>query len=180
MRCAHCESEKLVKNGKSRHGSQRWLCRQCGKTCGERDGRRVEEGVRESAIAHYLEGAGQRSIERLLGVSHNSVMNWVLEEVEGKALEPVPASEVAWVEADELWTFVGKKKRPAGSGGLLVVLPRKCADGRWAIVAPRRPGDWTRNFLAGATSSSAPTSGTPTGSSSRGVGTSRARRAPIP
>ena len=180
MKCVNCSSDRIVKNGKSRHGSQRWLCRQCGKTCGERDGRRVEAGLRKAAIAHYLEGTGQRSIERLLGVSHNSVMNWVHEEVEGKALTPVPASEVKWVEADELWTFIGEKKSSAGSGGLLIALPRKCADGRWAIVAPRRPGSWMRSFLAAAASSSAPTSGTPTGSSSRGAATSRARPTPSP
>ena len=45
--------------------------------------------------------------------------------------------EVEWVEADELWTYVGQKKRPTGCGGLLIVLPRKSVDGRW--------GSWNRN-----------------------------------
>ncbi|MCX6983119.1 MAG: hypothetical protein NTV08_20545, partial [Verrucomicrobia bacterium] len=98
----------------------------------------------------------------LVGVSHNSVMNWVLEAVEGKALARVAPEEVEWVEADELWTYVGQKKQPAGSGGLLIVLPRKSADGRWGIVEPRRPSDWMRSFLTQPTSPSAPTSGTPT------------------
>src|SRR5450756_2347912 len=59
------------------------------------------------------------------GWSHNAVMNWVLEAVAGKALAHVKPDEVEWVEADELWTYVGQKKRPAGCGGLLIVLPRK-------------------------------------------------------
>jgi transposase-like protein len=162
MTCKHCESSNVVRNGISRHGRQRWLCRKCGKTCGEKDHRRVDEEKRESAVAHYLEGVGLRATERLVGVSHNSVMNWVLEEVEGKALEAVKPEEVQWVEADELWTYVGQKKRPAGCGGLLIVLPRKSADGRWAIVEPKQPSDWIRSFLTARISPSVPISGTPT------------------
>ena len=91
----------------------------------------MDPAKRASALAHYLEGVGLRATERLVGVSHNAVMNWVLAAV--------APGEVEWVEADELWTYVGQKKRPAGSGGLLIVLPRKSVDGRWVIVAPKRP-----------------------------------------
>ncbi|MFV0338204.1 MAG: hypothetical protein ACK5LK_08195 [Chthoniobacterales bacterium] len=92
-------------------------------------------------------------------------MNWVLQEVEGKALTSLPSEEIEWVEADELWTYVGSKKTPAGSGGLLIVLPRKSADGRWAIVEPKRPSVWLRNFLTPNTSPTAQISGIPTESS---------------
>ena len=85
MTCQHCESSTVVKNGSSRHGRQRWLCLTCGRTSGERDHRRVEPQKKASALAHYLEGVGLRATERLVGVSHNSVMNWALEAVEGKA-----------------------------------------------------------------------------------------------
>lgn len=163
MKCNQCGGEAVVKNGHSRHGRQRWLCRGCGKTSGERDHRRVPEEKRSSALAHYLEGVGLRATQRLVGVSHNSVMNWVLEEVEGQTLASVTPDEVQWVEADELWTYVGKKKRPVGCGGLLIVLRKKSADGRWGIVEPKRPADWIRNFLTLNTSRSARTSGTPTG-----------------
>ena len=71
---------------------------------------------RASALAHYLEGVGLRATERLVGVSHNAVMQWVLEAVEGKVLAAVPPEEVEWVEADELWTYVGQKN------GLLAVV----------------------------------------------------------
>ena len=180
MNCTYCASDRLVKNGKSRHGNQRWLCRLCGRTCGESDKRRVSPEKRASALQHYLEGVGQRATERLVGVSHNSVMNWVLAEVKGKALARVDAAQVQWVEADELWTYVGKKKRPADCGGLLIVLPRRSADGRWAIVEPRRPGVWMRNFLTANTSPTAPISGTLMESSSRRADTSKARRTPSP
>ena len=178
MTCRHCGSEQLVQNGLSRHGQQRWLCRACHRTCGEKDGRRLEPAKRELALAHYLEGVGLRATERLVGVSHNTVMNWVLEEVAGKVLAQVPAAEVEWVEADELWTYVGKKKRLAGCGGLLIALPRRSAAGRWGIVVPKRPSVWMRSFLTPSTSSSAPTSGTPTAKSSVATGISKAKRTP--
>ena len=162
MKCQHCGSEAVVKNGCSRHGRQRWLCRGCRKTCGELDHRRVEPAKRANALAHSLEGVGLRATERLVGVSPNAVMNGVLEEVAGKALAHVKPDEVEWVEADERWTYVGQKKRPAGCGGLLIVLPRKSAAGRWGIVEPKRPAAWMRSFLTPPTSPSAPTSGIPT------------------
>ncbi len=176
MKCQHCGSDLAVKNGRSRHGKQRWLCRECGKTFGESDGRRVEPDKRESALAHYLEGVGLRATERLVGVSHNSVMNWVLEEVEGKALAAAGPEEVEWIEADELWTYVGKKKRTAGCGGLLIVLPRKSAGGHWGIVEPKQPAVWMRNFLTPSPSPSARTSGIPTDSSSPNTSTCKAKR----
>ena len=51
-------------------------------------------------------GMTQNSIGQIL----TTVMNWVLEEVAGKVLAQVPPTEVEWVEADELWTYVGKKR----------------------------------------------------------------------
>src|ERR1035437_3607960 len=87
--------------------------------------RGVAPAKRASALAHYLAGVGLRATERLVGGSHNAVMNWGLEAVAGKALAHVKPDEVEWVEADELWTYVGQKKRPAGCGGRLIVLPRK-------------------------------------------------------
>ena len=49
-------------------------------------------------------------IERLLGVSHVSVMNWV--KARAQTLPPLPGidpAEVEWVECGELCTFIGKK-----------------------------------------------------------------------
>ncbi len=41
-----------------------------------------------------------RATKRLVGVNHNTLMNWVLEEVAGKAL--------AHVKPDDLWTYLGQ------------------------------------------------------------------------
>jgi hypothetical protein len=59
----------------------------------------------------YLEGNGFRRIERLTGVSHNTVINWV--KLAGLSLPQQPdydeIPEVAQI--DELQTFVGNKKK---------------------------------------------------------------------
>ena len=67
MKCRYCESQEVVKHGSSRHGTQRWLCRSCGRTGGEKDHRRVEPAKRASALADDLEGVGLRATERLVG-----------------------------------------------------------------------------------------------------------------
>ena len=140
IQCKTCSSDQVVKNGHSRHGHQRYRCKHCGVTFGELDHRCVDEERKQSALQHYAEGVGLRATERLVGVSHTAVMNWVKQETAGKALARIDASEVSFVEADELWSYVGEKKELFGSGGLLIVLPKEYSAGRWAIAIPRQPG----------------------------------------
>jgi IS1 family transposase len=63
-----------------------------------------------AALAQYLEGVGQRATERLLGVSHNSIANWVQQAGFGQVSKPTPAETVERLEADELWTYIAIKK----------------------------------------------------------------------
>jgi hypothetical protein len=59
----------------------------------------------------YVNGIGFRAIERLTGVNHNTVINWV-KEVAGKLPDPPEHSEIPEVaQVDELETFVSKKKQ---------------------------------------------------------------------
>ena len=180
MNCPHCQTANPVKNGNSRHGHQRWRCQQCKKTFGETDRRLVAPEKKAAALAQYLEGVGQRATERLLGVSHNSITNWVKKAVSGKVLKATPAEKVEWVEADELWTYIAKKKLIAGSGGLLIVLPNASWAGRWGIVAPKQRSGWMRSFLMPHTSSSPPTSGSPTPESSAKKTMFKAKPTPSP
>jgi insertion element IS1 protein InsB len=131
MNCPHCRADQTVQNGTSRHGHQRWRCQKCQTTFGENDRRLVAPETKAAALAQDLEGGGQRATERLLGVSHNAIANWVKKAVAGQVLKATPAEKVEWVEADELGTCVAKKKTMAGSGGLLIVLPNASWAGRW-------------------------------------------------
>lgn len=180
IQCKTCCSDQVVKNGHSRHGYQRYRCKHCGVTFGEMDHRCVPEELRQSALQHYAEGVGLRATERLVGVSHTAVLNWVKREVAGKALARIEASKVSFVEADELWSYVGEKKELFGCGGLLIALPKEYSAGRWAIVIPRRPRRWVCKFLAALQSPTPATSSPATAPSLTRSATSKARRTPTP
>ena len=173
--CPSCQTSRVLKNGHSRHGHQRYRCAACKITFGETDHRRVDEGLKQSALRHYAEGVGLRATERLVGPSHNSIMRWARQEVAGQALAKLDAAQIQYVEADELWSYVGSKKQQFGSGGLLIGLPRQYSDGRWAIVTPEQPERFARKFLAALTSPTAPTTGSATTPSSQPSSTSGAR-----
>jgi transposase-like protein len=110
--CPNCENcEKQIKSGKNRCGTQRYLCRSCGKTYTlDPQPQGYSEEVREKAVRLYVEGNNFRRIGRLLAVNHQSVVNWVNAyhaKVKDKADLP---RETEVIEIDELWTFVGEKK----------------------------------------------------------------------
>ena len=74
-RCPKCGRTEKVKNGFNR-GKQRYKCKNCGcNYTGTKNG--YPDEVKQEAIRYYLEGIGFRRIERLLKVSHVSVINWV-------------------------------------------------------------------------------------------------------
>lgn len=72
--CQHIESAKsgIVKN------RQRYRCKQCNyHFTVEKVGKQIDSYYVIKALQLYIEGVSYREIERLLGISHVSVMNWV-------------------------------------------------------------------------------------------------------
>ena len=75
--CPRCYSEKLTKSGIVK-GRQRFKCKDCNYNFTvNKLGKEVDKYYVIKALQLYLEGVSYREIERLLGVSHVSVMNWV-------------------------------------------------------------------------------------------------------
>ena len=72
-----CSSVQPVKNGRSRHGHQGYRYKACRATFGDVGRRLVPGPLKQNASQHYVESVDLRSTERLVGVSRNSVMNWV-------------------------------------------------------------------------------------------------------
>lgn len=124
MTCHNCRIE-AVKAGKGRNQVQRYKCQQCGKRFIEpqvkpfgADMRLPKETV--TRILHCLvEGNSARSTSRLCGVELKTVLSML--KLAGEHCERLLESrirnvKVADVQADEIWTFVGKKeahKRPS-------------------------------------------------------------------
>jgi transposase-like protein len=75
--CPSCDSTKISKSGiiKDR---QRFKCKDCNYNFTvEKSGKSIDNYYVIKALQLYVEGVSYREIERILGVSHVSVMNWV-------------------------------------------------------------------------------------------------------
>ena len=120
LRCPHCKSDALVRNGRAPNGKQKYLCRAC-----QRQSREdptpyaYSDKRREEILRAYEERSSLRGLERTFGVSRHTVVTWIK-----KASQLPPLSETTIVpdatnllstvlELDELWSFVAKKTNQA-------------------------------------------------------------------
>jgi len=117
MKCPECKSTHVNKNGCKR-GKQNHICIDCGRQF--IDNYEVQQGyseeVKRECLTMYVNGMGFRAIERIKGVHHTSIINWVKQvgELLPTAYEPETIPLVG--ELDELETFVGSKKTKFGFG----------------------------------------------------------------
>ena len=99
-KCKKCNASEYVKAGFVK-GEQRYKCKKCGchYTVSQRS---YPEYIRQKSIQLYWGGNGFRRIERILKVSHVSVINWVKKA--GVELEKVPKKDekVEVLALDEL------------------------------------------------------------------------------
>ena len=111
MKCPNCEEEKRQhKIGKTKAGSQRYRCYDCRTSyTPEKKQLGYNATVRQKAIRHYVDGAGFRRTGRQLGVSYQSVANWVKAHAERLPKAATP-HQVKTAEFDEIFTFIGNKK----------------------------------------------------------------------
>jgi transposase-like protein len=77
QKCPKCDSLEIVKNGIIKE-RQRYRCQKCNYNFTvDKLGKGIDSYFVVKALQLYIEGVSYREIERLLGVSHVSVMNWV-------------------------------------------------------------------------------------------------------
>jgi len=118
VNCPKCKGSNVTKDGKAK-GKQRYFCKICKLHYTVEYKAGITPNIKRLALTLYLEGLGFRSIERILGVSNVTVMNWVRKYGEKFNELPPPEEKIQHVEMDELWTFVGSKKKKSGFGWLL-------------------------------------------------------------
>ena len=89
LKCPKCGNEKRVKSGFN-NKKQRYLCKNCG--CNYTVGQRgYPEHIKRKAIQLDLEENSFRRIERILKVSHVSVISWVKKA--GAKLDKTPKKD---------------------------------------------------------------------------------------
>lgn len=79
IKCPKCQGSDCVKSGIIKE-RQRFKCKACNYFFTVmKEGKKIDPYYVVKALQLYLEGVTSREIERILGVSHVSVLNWVKE-----------------------------------------------------------------------------------------------------
>ena len=81
--CPYCQAaDRLVRAGKNPSGSQRFLCKACGKkfTPSPTPAGYPKE-IKRRAILLCLEGQSFRAVARKIGVHPQTIVNWINEYV---------------------------------------------------------------------------------------------------
>ena len=75
--CPKCDSTNIRKNGKDRHGQQKFRCKDCNSYGTLQPARRASEDEKEKAINMYLERGSLRGVGRVFGRSGNTIASWL-------------------------------------------------------------------------------------------------------
>jgi transposase-like protein len=78
VKCAHCDSESLIRNGLTRNGKQGYKCKSCGRQ--SREGAQYERyspAQKEQVLRAYNERPSMRGIQRIFGVSRPTLIDWL-------------------------------------------------------------------------------------------------------
>ena len=127
VQCPHCLSEQIVKRGKTRRGTQRYLCQNTACTTGsfllDYRNRGCLPEEKPQIIDMSLNASGLRDTARVLRISTDTVLRELkkkevaLESVNSALLRTLNPEEVtvdieraSEAEMEEMWSFVGKKK----------------------------------------------------------------------
>lgn len=129
--CPKCESAAATRSGVI-GGRQRWKCKVCGyHYTVAKVGRETDSYYVIKALQLYVEGVSYREIERLLGVSHVSVMNWVKKYGVHAPRQTEYHPTYRILNHAELQTFLADPKNLKGAGMVVTELGDKYMMIRW-------------------------------------------------
>lgn len=131
VNCPKCQSDQVVKSGVVK-GRQRYNCKKCHYFFTVlKDGKQIDPYYVIKALQLYIEGVSLREIERLIGVSHVSVMNWVR-----KYKVQIPRQKDYWptykvLKHSELLDFMSNRENMQNSGMIITELGDKYMLIKW-------------------------------------------------
>lgn len=129
--CPKCKSNQIVKSGIVKQ-RQRYGCKKCAyHFTVTKLGKNIDAYYVVKALQLYLEGVSLREIERLLGVSHVSILNWVKKyKIHApEQYEYHPTYKV--LSHQELITYISQKENIANLGMMLTELGDKYMMIKW-------------------------------------------------
>ncbi|MCU0329140.1 MAG: hypothetical protein MUE53_09130 [Chitinophagales bacterium] len=129
--CPKCQSEFIVKSGIV-NNKQRYKCKDCTYNFTvQKIGKRIDEYYIIKAIQLYLEGLSAREIERLLGISHASVLNYIHKLGIQKINIGTHRNTYKVFNHEELSEFLAHKNNLKGFGAIITEVGDKYMMIRW-------------------------------------------------
>ncbi len=117
------EAAQIIRFGKTRNGTQRYRCKDCGQTFTQTHGtlfyrRQASRETILETLALLAEGVRISSIARAKGIKADTILAWLrsaarqAEDVEAVLLKDYRISQA---QLDGLWTYVGHKGHKGGT-----------------------------------------------------------------
>ncbi|MDR9398306.1 MAG: hypothetical protein RI562_04530 [Salibacter sp.] len=130
-KCPKCKSEQVVKSGVVKN-RQRYKCKNCFyHFTVDKLGKKIDDYFVVKSLQLYLEGVSYREIERLLGVSHVSVMNWVKHFGVKRPVDYDYHPTYKILSQNELSDYLSNPENTNGKGFLITEVGDKFMIIRW-------------------------------------------------
>jgi transposase-like protein len=131
LNCPKCQSDKHTKAGIVQ-GRQRFKCSDCHYHFSvAKAGKKIDDYYVTKALQLYVEGVSYREIERLLGISHVSVMNWVRAYKLKRPAQTNYHPTYKILTHSELEKLMADKKNLHGAGMIITEVGDKYMVIRW-------------------------------------------------
>lgn len=129
--CPKCKSNNRVKSGIVKN-RQRYRCKDCNYYYSvDKIGKSIDSYYVIKALQLYIEGVTYREIERILGVSHVSVMNWVRKFAVEKPINTEYHPTYHVLDHQELKELIDNKEMIKSKGMLITELGDKYMVIKW-------------------------------------------------
>ncbi|MGL2987037.1 IS1/IS1595 family N-terminal zinc-binding domain-containing protein [Flavobacterium sp. RSSA_27] len=129
--CPKCQSDHVIKSGIIAK-KQRYTCKKCNYSFTvNKLGKRINDYYVTKALQLYLEGLSYREIERIIGVSHVSISNWVKSYHIKKPQQVNYHPTYKIVNHSELVEYIKNKNDLTGAGMIITELGDKFMLIKW-------------------------------------------------
>lgn len=131
IKCPKCQSYRIVKSGIIAD-KQRYKCKNCNYFFTvDKIGKRIDSYYVTKALQLFIEGLSYREIERLLGISHVSVMNWVKQYGLTKPANSQYHPTYKIVTHAQLVEYMSDREHLTGAGAIITEVGDKFMLIRW-------------------------------------------------
>lgn len=129
--CPKCQENKIVKSGIINQ-KQRYLCKKCNYFFTvSKLGKKIDDYYVTKALQLYLEGLSYREIERIIGVSHVSISNWIKSFNIKKPVNTNYHPTYKILNHLELVEYIKNKETISGAGMIITELGDKFMLIKW-------------------------------------------------